>query len=191
MLMQTCKGIQKSIAARKIKKQKLNPHQELELVEYINDLTKKGLPPTREMTHKFGEEIAHEHVRDGWVTRFISQNDDHLISRWTKGMDAVRHHADSEAKYDLYFDLLHGKIKEYDVEPAHTYNMDEKGFTIGVIGKQKRIFSKRMWQSGEVSQVLHDGSREWITVLAGVCADGSTLPPGLIYASKNCSIRST
>ncbi|KAF2031849.1 hypothetical protein EK21DRAFT_62320 [Setomelanomma holmii] len=63
--MQRCKGTQKSIAARKIENQKLNLHQELELVEYINDLTKKGLPPTREMTRKFGEEIAHEHVGDG------------------------------------------------------------------------------------------------------------------------------
>jgi hypothetical protein len=47
-------------------------------------------------------------------------------------MDAVRHHADSEAKYDQYFHLLHGKITQYEVEPAHTYSMDEKGFAIGV-----------------------------------------------------------
>ncbi|KAF2024372.1 hypothetical protein EK21DRAFT_78907, partial [Setomelanomma holmii] len=100
-LMQRCKGTQKSMAARRIEKQKLHLQQELELVEYVNDLTKKGLPPTREMTRKFGEEIAHEHVGDGWVTRFVERNDDHLISRWTTGMDAVRHHADSEAKYDL------------------------------------------------------------------------------------------
>ncbi|KAF2031927.1 hypothetical protein EK21DRAFT_30254, partial [Setomelanomma holmii] len=105
-------------------KQKLHLQQELELVEYINDLIKKGLPHTREMTQKFGEEIAHEHIGDGWVTRFVERNDDYLISRWTTGMDAVRHHADSEAKYDLYFDLLHQKIKEYNVEPAHTYNID-------------------------------------------------------------------
>ncbi|KAF2028695.1 hypothetical protein EK21DRAFT_101591 [Setomelanomma holmii] len=141
-LMQRCKGTQKSMAARKIEKQKLNLHQEAEL-----------------------------------VTRFISQNNDHLILRWTKGIDAARHYADSEAKYDLYFDLLYEKIKEYDVEPAYTYNIDEKGFAIR--------------ESEDVTQFFQDGSREWITVLAGVCADGSTLPPGLIYASKNCSVRST
>ncbi|KAF2036025.1 hypothetical protein EK21DRAFT_96593 [Setomelanomma holmii] len=126
------------------KKFNLHLQQELELVEYIKDLTKKGLPPTREMTQKLGEEIAHKHIGDGWVTRFVERNDDYLISRWTTGMDAVRHHADSEAKYDLYFDLLYQKIKEYNVEPAYTYNIDEKGFSIRVIGKQKRIFSKRM-----------------------------------------------
>lgn len=28
-------------------------------------------PPTREMTRRFAVEIAHEHVGDGWVMRFI------------------------------------------------------------------------------------------------------------------------
>jgi hypothetical protein len=66
-------------------------------------------------------------------------------------MDAVRHHANLEAKYDQYFNLLYGKITQYEVEPAHTYNMDEKGFTIGVIEKQKRIFSKRAYKARKVT----------------------------------------
>jgi hypothetical protein len=57
-------------------------------------------------------------------------------------MDAVRHKADSEANYKLYFDLLHLLMEEYGIEPRHTYNIDKKGFSIGVIGKTKRIFSK-------------------------------------------------
>jgi hypothetical protein len=179
------------VAAQEINKQKLHPQQKHDLVEYINILTEKFLPPTREMTRRFAAEIAHKHVGDGWVTRFIERNKDHFISKWTKGIDPVRHHADSEAKYDQYFDLLHEKITQYEVEPAHTYNMDEKGFAIGVIGKQKRIFSKRAFEAGEVTQLLQDGSREWITVLAGACADGSTLPPGLIYQSKNRTLRNS
>jgi hypothetical protein len=87
------------VEAQEINKQKLHPQQEHELVEYINRLTEKALSPTREMTRRFAAEIAHKHVRDGWVTRFIERNKDYLISKWTKGIDAVRHHANSEAKY--------------------------------------------------------------------------------------------
>jgi hypothetical protein len=58
-------------------------------------------------------------------------------------MDANRHSANSYTKYQLYFDLLHGKMKEYDVLPENSYNMDEKGFIIGVTGRSKRVFSKR------------------------------------------------
>jgi hypothetical protein len=57
-------------------------------------------------------------------------------------MDAVRYHADLRFKYNLYFDLLHSKIEEYNVLPKNTYNIDEKGFIIGVIGRSKQVFSQ-------------------------------------------------
>jgi len=58
-------------------------------------------------------------------------------------MDSNRYNAESGYKYKLYFDLLHQKINEYSIEPANIYNMDEKGFAIGVLGRLKRIFSRR------------------------------------------------
>jgi hypothetical protein len=70
------------------------------------------------------------------------------------------------------------------------YNMDEKGFLIGILGRSKRIFSRRMWEKKEVTASLQDGSREFLTLLACCCADGSALPPGLIYAAANGAIRS-
>jgi hypothetical protein len=70
------------------------------------------------------------------------------------------------------------------------YNMDEKGFLIGILGRSKRIFSRRMWEKKEVTASLQDGSREFLTLLACCCADGSALPPGLIYATANGAIRS-
>jgi hypothetical protein len=82
-------------------------------------------------------------------------------------------------------------MEEYSIEPRHTYNMDEKGFSIGVIGKSKRVFSKVSWESKEAKAPIQDGSREWITVLAAVCADGEALPPSLIYQAKRGNVRST
>ena len=62
-------------------------------------------------------------------------------------MDSNRHKADSSDKYRLYFNHLHSKIDEYQIDPRHTYNMDEKGFAIGVTGRSKRIFDKVLYQS--------------------------------------------
>jgi hypothetical protein len=75
-------------------------------------------------------------------------------------MDRVRHQADSGDKYKLYFSLLHDKIKEYEIQPQHTYNMDEKGFMIGVLGRAKRVFSKQMWVKKEVKALIQDGNQE-------------------------------
>ena len=172
-------------------RQALNPQQELELVRYITKLTKQGLPPTREMIRNFSSEVARQQLSESWVTRFINRHEIHLISKWTIAMDRTRHLADSESKYRLYFELLHRKITEYHLEARDIYNMDEKGFLIGLIGRSKRIFSRRQWEKKEVRASLQDGSREFLTVMACCCANGSSLPPALIYAAKKGAIRSS
>ncbi|KAK1914301.1 hypothetical protein P3342_007547 [Pyrenophora teres f. teres] len=171
--------------------QAISPQQELELVRYIKGLTKRGLPPTREMIRNFSSEVAHQQLSESWVTRFINRHKIHLISKWTTAMDRTRHLADSESKYRLYFELLHQKISEYHLEARDIYNMDEKGFLIGLIGRSKRIFSRRQWEKKEVRASLQDGSREFLTVMACCCADGSSLPPALIYAAKKGAIQSS
>ena len=182
-------GSQAPQQARTLQKLVLNPQQELELVRYINKLTKQGLPPTREMIRNFSSEVAHQQLSESWVTRFINRHEIHLISKWTSAMDRTRHLADSESKYRLYFELLHRKITQYHLEARDIYNMDEKGFLIGLIGRGKRIFSRRQREKKEVRASLQDGSREFLTVLACCCADGSALPPSLIYAAAKGAIR--
>jgi hypothetical protein len=104
-------------------------------------------------------------------------------------MDNSRYKADSGRKYSLYFDLLHEKIEQYHIEPRHMYNMDEKGFMLGVVGRSKRIFSRTSYKERKRRSTIQDGSREWITLLACICADGSSLEPALIYQSTSGSIQ--
>jgi hypothetical protein len=143
------------------------------------------------MIRNFASAVAKELVSESWVTRFINRHGIHLISQWATGMDSNRHQADSGDKYSLYFKLLSETMAQYGVEPRHTYNMDEKGFLIGITGRSKRVFSRRMWEKKEVRAALQDGSREWITLLACVCADGSALPPSLIYQAAGKAVQSS
>jgi hypothetical protein len=64
------------------------------------------------MIQNIGSTIAHEQLSEAWVTRFLNRHPDTLTSKWSTGMDATRHKADSHLKYKLYFDLLHAKMKE-------------------------------------------------------------------------------
>jgi hypothetical protein len=112
-------------------------------VLYIKDLTRRRLPPTRDMGRDFASTIAHERVSESWVTRFHHRHEHNLILKWTTGMDAVRHAADSQHKYELCFNYLYSKIREYNIQPRNSYNIDEMGFMIGVIGRAKRLFSRR------------------------------------------------
>jgi hypothetical protein len=177
-------GITQSRAAAAQHKQLLNPQQEAELVKYIERCTERGLPPTREMVRNFATAIAKWEASDAWVSRFLHRHEVDLTVKWSAGLDRNRHQADSYKKYDLYFELLHRKMQEYNVEPRNTYNMDEKGFFVGITTRSKRVFSKAIWQAKLRTAAIQDGNREWITLLACICADGEALPPALIYEGK-------
>jgi transcriptional regulator with XRE-family HTH domain len=53
---------------------KLTQQQEVELVSYIEQLTARRLPPTREIIQNFASAIAKQPVGKSWVTRFINRN---------------------------------------------------------------------------------------------------------------------
>lgn len=182
------KRVQAPRAAHHVQQQQLDPAEELQLIEHIKQLTRDGLAPTRAMIQNFASSIAGNAVSESWVTRFLHRHPNELASHWTTGLDRTRHKADSIPKYESYFNLLSTKMHEYHVQPKDIYNMDEKGFMLGVTGRSKRVFSKQMYDHGGYKKVIQDGNREWITVLAAVCADGSALPPSVIYQSASNAI---
>jgi len=83
------------------------------------------------------------------------------------------------------------KIKKYDIQPRNTYNCDEKGFLLGCIKRTKRVFDRRSKKEGKLVGPSQDGNRTWITLLACICQDGTSLPPFLIYPSKAGDIHDT
>ena len=62
---------------------------------------------------------------------------------------------------------------------------------IGQSSVRKRIVTKEAYKSGRIDHFLHDGNREWISLLACICADGSALPPALIYQGVSNDLQSS
>ena len=69
--------------------------------------------------------------------------------------------------------------------------MDEKGFLIGILGKARRVYAKSVADRKKLLGNVQDGSREWITVLPTICADGTSLPPALIYQATTGNLQDT
>jgi uncharacterized protein YerC len=95
------RGCQHDANAKNQAQNKLNPQQEAELIQYVNDLTKKALPPTRDMIRNFASKIAAAPVGDSWVRRFLNRNTTNLVSKWTTSIDRTRYAANSKHKYEL------------------------------------------------------------------------------------------
>lgn len=62
---------------------------------------------------------------------------------------------------------------------------------IGHSCKTKRIMTKEAYRRGRIRSALQDGNREFITLLACVCADGTATPPALIYQGSSNDLQST
>ncbi|KAI1683433.1 DDE-1 domain containing protein [Pyrenophora tritici-repentis] len=133
------------------------------------------------MIQNFGSAVAKWDVSRSWASRFLHRHADKITTKWSAGIDRNRLQADSGDKCKLYFDLLHAKMQEYNVEERDIYNMDEKGFFVGRTIRSKRIFSKASLAQKERTAALQDSNREWVTLLACVCTSGEALPPALIY----------
>ena len=69
--------------------------------------------------------------------------------------------------------------------------MDEKGFLIGHLQKTRRIFSKFLMKQQKFLGASQDGYREWITLVATICADGNSLLPALIYKAVSGDLQDT
>ncbi|KAM4063561.1 DDE superfamily endonuclease [Hirsutella rhossiliensis] len=119
------------------------------------------------MIKSFAQDIAKIEVGKDWPYSFVRRNSDELGCTWFDGFDIARKRADNASRYRAYYELIGEKIEKYDILPCNTYNVDEKGFLLGVINRTKR-----------------DGNRSWITFLACVCQDLTALPPFLIYQGK-------
>jgi hypothetical protein len=78
-----------------------------------------------------------------------------------------------------------------NIQPHNCYNMDEKGFLISHLQKVKRIFQKALMKKQKLLGARQDGSREWITLLATICADSSTLSAALIYKAGSGNLQDT
>lgn len=162
----------------------LTPQQEAELIKYTSDLSSRGLTPTRSMVKTYVSGVAQWEPSASWLTRFFRRNREEITLRRTLGIDRDRHQADSYTNYRSWFDLLYAKLNQYDVAPHNIYNMDEKGFLLGVTQRRKRASSRQLWDDKKVTAAIQDGSREWITILGCVCADGSSVDPCIIFEGK-------
>jgi len=167
----------------------LTTSQSKALIKWINQLTERGLPPTNSMLANFAREISGKEPGKNWATRWLKAHSDKVISRFSTGLDVDRKRADSALKYALYFALIGRKIEQYNLGPEQIYNMDEKGFMLGVTTKRKRIFTRRKYEQGGYKQHLQDGNREWITTIGCICANGTALAPSLIYMAKSGHIQ--
>ena len=88
------------------RQQFLSSEQEETLVNYINKLCDRGIPPTTKMVWNFAYEIAKKRPGKNWPERFLKRHEAKLKSCYLTGLDLCRSKADSVKQITLYFEQV-------------------------------------------------------------------------------------
>jgi len=169
-------------------KQKLTPSEEEVLVTSILNASRHGFPPT---CHQISMEAnyiqssrldqSYQPVGKKWVGEFIRRHNKVIKTHWSAPLSTLRaKSANPQAIHNFLTGLVKREVVDNDVPPELLYQIDETsapqqlGIKLRVVGPQE---SRRQ-------HLQESGTKENITILVTICADGTALPPTIVFKNK-------
>lgn len=181
--------LQNRLAGRKAKsiahihQQKLSDVEEKALIRWIEKLESLGFPPrihhVREAARRLsGSDI----IGKNWITRFLDRHPE-LYLRLTVTIDVKRSQQSNSIVIRDHFNKLNKVVTTFNITEERMYNMDEKGFIMGVADRCK-VICKEMGRGGSVEVGGDASGRELLTCIEVMSAgkSGHVLPTMIIYA---------
>jgi hypothetical protein len=154
----------------------LSAGAEKALVEWIIEMGKRGIPLHASAVAQHATAISGTKVGEHWVHRFRTRHPE-LKAKWTTGLEKCRAQALNPTAVAGFYDTLEEVLEKYEITEENIYNMDEKGIQLG-IGKKVLAMVDR---DQKTVQHVEDGNRELVTVIECVCADGTAIPPSVVF----------
>ena len=168
------------------RRQKLSPEEEDALIRTAIDNARRGFPFSHDCVKRLANKVLRARtgtddcVGKCWVDRFIARHDDEVHTYWSKHLPDNRASAVNPTTVRRWEDIIEEEVVVPGVRPEDMYGMDETYMPPEFAQMQRVIAGK-----GKNVQYRQGGStRETITALITICADGSTLWPNIIFKAK-------
>ena len=94
-------------------------------------------------------------------------------------IEAVRNEVTAE-DLEKWFVELERVITEHHILPENIYNMDETGANIGDFQSRQAVVDTTV----RFRYQAQPGRQEWVTAVECICADGSSIPPLIIFTGE-------
>ncbi|RDB22968.1 hypothetical protein Hypma_009914 [Hypsizygus marmoreus] len=173
----------------------LTTEEEKVILDFTLKHAQMGWPLSRRRIEEHANEICRGRYGDhfdglgkNWTKRFVQRHCDVLKGCWTRPLEGPRARAGNPVTKKAFFDILEQTINGGDDEdpiPAELiYGADESGF-------QQGVGTKEWAYGGAKDSILHQqrsGSRENITVMVTICADGTSIPPAVIFKGEGYQV---
>ena len=167
-------------------KQKLTPAEEEVLVASILKASWHGFPPTHhqvaiEADHIQSACLSYQPVEKQWVNEVLQRHNKVIKSHWSALLSTIRaQSANPQAIYNFLTGLVKSEVVDKDVPPELLYQIDETS-TLQQLGIKLRVMGPRELRHQHLQE---SGTKENITALVTICADGTALPPTIVFKNK-------
>lgn len=179
-------------------KQKITPHEERVLVDFIKESADRGFPLNHRAIEMYANALLEarrakctqlpgfnakvfEPVGKQWIFNFLSRFHNELQTHWSKPLDMQRAKSLNPEAVKGWYELVEKTIAEYGITPDCMYGMDESGFPPANKGRERVVGSR-----GTKTQHKQGGAdRENVTALVTICADGTALSPMIIFKGQH------
>ena len=167
----------------------LTAEEEETLVAYCLELAARGFPLTCDTLKHHANSVARARLGDkfpetgvgkNWTDRFLSHHSEQLGTYWSSPLDSNRGRTVNENTHKSW---CKDTLEKYNINEDCIWGADETGFQPGHGLKHRVIGATKQ----KIQHEQGDGNKENITVLVAVCADGSSIPPAIIYKGQSFS----
>jgi hypothetical protein len=163
---------------------KLSCIEEEVIVQNILRLDAQGLSPTIGLVKEMEDAVCKARgtppVGVNWSNNFIKRTLA-LKTRLGRSYQCQRRLCEDPQVIKGWFELVRNTINKHGILPQDIYNFDETGFQMGQISASMVVTATD--RQGRPKQVKPTNT-QWVTLIQGACADGSTIPPFLIFKGK-------
>ena len=174
----------KPIAEFNSEKRLLSKEEEEIVLGFMEETAKRGFPLShrrlREHTNSIirARDPSFQGVGENWTDRFILYHSERVKTIWSSSLEGARAQAANPTNNAEWFNLLEKHIR--DVDPDCIWAVDETGIQTGMAVKERVIGAR----GKSIQHQTRQGNWENITVIVLICADGSAIPPAIIYKGE-------
>lgn len=164
------------------------------VIQYITEVGNRGFPLSHRRLKEHVDEILRARLGDkfpstgvgkNWTDRFVEKYSEQIKMSWSSPLESKRARAVNPHTIEAWFNLLEETVKSKEIVPECTYGADEVGCNPSG-GEDERVMGGR--KSGPQYQ-QRDGDRENITVIETICADGTSIPPAVIFKGQAFQVK--
>lgn len=119
--------------------QLLAPDEETAILTFVDSFIELGFPPRLAMLKEKAELILRNRGHNvdlgrHWIDRFLARHSEYR-AKFPRHLDQERHFNSDRDVFEKWFELFDKTCLKYSIANGDIYNMDEKGYMMGVSGK--------------------------------------------------------